>query len=98
MLEKTRLLLVDDHAIVREGYRRLLESRPDLAIVGEAASGQEGIALAKELEPDLILLDLNMKGMNGIETLREDHHALTGSVRFNLTFRRAHLRRCVVGR
>jgi two-component system, NarL family, invasion response regulator UvrY len=70
MLEKTRLLLVDDHAIVREGYRRLLESRPDLAIVGEAASAREALEQFKALLPDVLVLDLGLPDMGGVELIR----------------------------
>jgi DNA-binding NarL/FixJ family response regulator len=70
MLEKTRLLLVDDHAIVREGYRRLLESRPDLAIVGEAASAREALEQFKALAPDVLVLDLGLPDMGGVELIR----------------------------
>ena len=70
MLEKTRLLLVDDHAIVREGYRRLLESRPDLAIVGEAGSAREALEQFKALAPDVLVLDLGLPDMGGVELIR----------------------------
>jgi DNA-binding NarL/FixJ family response regulator len=66
----TRLLLVDDHAIVREGLRMLLGEVPDLDLVGEAADGPEAIQLAAALQPDVILLDLMLPGMNGIEVAR----------------------------
>ncbi len=70
MLEKTRLLLVDDHAIVREGYRRLLESRADLAIVGEAANAREALEQFKALLPDVLVLDLGLPDMGGVELIR----------------------------
>lgn len=68
-LDITRILLVDDHPMMRRGLRDLLELEADLEPVGEAGSGPEAIRLAGELEPDLILLDLNMPGMDGLETL-----------------------------
>jgi two-component system, NarL family, invasion response regulator UvrY len=70
MLEKTRLLLVDDHAIVREGYRRLLESRPDLSIVGEAACAREALEQFRMLAPDVLVLDLGLPDMGGVELIR----------------------------
>ncbi|TYC61527.1 response regulator transcription factor [Zoogloea oleivorans] len=70
MLEKTRLVLVDDHAIVREGYRRLLESRADLAIVGEAANAREALEQFKALLPDVLVLDLGLPDMGGVELIR----------------------------
>ncbi|MGE0645999.1 MAG: response regulator transcription factor [Nitrospira sp.] len=62
-----RVLLVDDHAMVREGVRVSLESYCDFTIIGEASSGIEAIELARRLQPDAIVMDVNMPGMNGIE-------------------------------
>jgi DNA-binding NarL/FixJ family response regulator len=64
-----RLLLVDDHAVVREGYRRLLERRQDLVIVAEAATAAEAYALYREHAPDVIVLDLALPDMGGIELI-----------------------------
>lgn len=65
-----RLLLVDDHPLVREGLRALLTSLPDMTIVGEASDGEEAVAMALELQPDIILMDLHMPNLNGIEATR----------------------------
>ena len=65
-----RLLLVDDHELVRAGMRRLLADAPDMEVVGECASGEEAIPLARDLRPDVILLDVSMPGMGGMETTR----------------------------
>lgn len=70
MDELTRVLVIDDHPLLRKGVCQLIGLTDNLIVVGEAASGREGIELAKQLNPDLILLDLNMKGINGLETLR----------------------------
>lgn len=70
MSDSTRVLVIDDHPLLRKGVCQLLALSDGFTVVGEAASGREGIALAKQLDPDLILLDLNMKGINGLETLR----------------------------
>lgn len=70
MTEPTRVLVIDDHPLLRKGVCQLLELSEGFTVAGEAASGREGIELAKQLDPDLILLDLNMKGINGLETLR----------------------------
>lgn len=69
MPTKIRLLLVDDHAIVREGYRRLLERRHDLEIAGEAGSAEEALALFRQLEPDVAVLDLGLPDMGGVELI-----------------------------
>ena len=65
--KKTRLLLVDDHALVREGIRSSLVRYASLAVVGEACDGREAIRKCKELSPDIVLMDLNMPEMGGLE-------------------------------
>ncbi len=65
-----RVLLVDDHDLVRAGIRRLLEETQVVEIVGEAGSGTEAVALAQATKPDVILMDVNMPGMGGLETTR----------------------------
>lgn len=65
-----RILLVDDHPMMRRGLRDLLELENDLEVVGEAGNGEDAIALAQQTEPDLILMDLNMPGIDGLETTR----------------------------
>jgi DNA-binding NarL/FixJ family response regulator len=62
-----RVLLADDHTLVRAGLRRLLEELPDVVVVGEAANGVELLALATQLQPDLVLTDIDMPGLNGLE-------------------------------
>ncbi|GAA3369668.1 response regulator transcription factor [Streptomyces sannanensis] len=71
MADRTiRVLLVDDHQVVRRGLRTFLEVQDDIEVVGEAADGAEGVARAEELRPDVILMDVKMPGMDGIEALR----------------------------
>jgi DNA-binding NarL/FixJ family response regulator len=70
-MAKTRILLADDHAIVRDGVKALLSLADDLEVVGEAAGGQEAIDLAVQLEPDLILMDIAMPGLGGLEATLE---------------------------
>ncbi|MER6217910.1 response regulator transcription factor [Streptomyces sp. NPDC001674] len=65
-----RVLLVDDHQVVRRGLRTFLEVQEDIEVVGEAADGAEGAACAEELRPDVILMDVTMPGTDGIEALR----------------------------
>ncbi|MFD9307467.1 response regulator [Streptomyces sp. NPDC060048] len=67
---RIRILLVDDHQVVRRGLRTFLEVQDDIEVVGEAADGDEGIARAEELRPDVILMDVKMPGTDGIEALR----------------------------
>jgi DNA-binding NarL/FixJ family response regulator len=67
-----RVLLVDDHPIVRAGVRSLIDRRDDIAVVGEAASGEEAIALARHLQPDVVLCDLRLgDGLDGVQTTRQ---------------------------
>nr|CAB44989.1 NarL protein [Stutzerimonas stutzeri] len=66
----TRILLVDDHPMMRRGLRDLLDLEDDLEMVGEAGNGEDAIRLALQIEPDLILMDLNMPGIDGLETTR----------------------------
>jgi two-component system response regulator NreC len=68
-MAETRVLLVDDHAVLRAGLRLLLEAQPDLRVVGEAGDGREALTLAIDQHPDLVLLDLTLPGLSGLETL-----------------------------
>ncbi len=72
MAEKViRVLLVDDHQVVRRGLRTFLEVQDDIEVVGEASDGAEGVARAQELKPDVVLMDVKMPGVDGIEALRK---------------------------
>jgi DNA-binding NarL/FixJ family response regulator len=78
-----RLLLADDHPIVREGLAAVLETQPDFSVVGQAGDGAQAVALARELRPDVVLLDLAMPEMDGAEALtamRQDHPDLRALV------------------
>ncbi len=66
-----RVVIVDDHEVVRHGLRFMLEQRPDIEVIGEGADGKQAAALAGDLLPDVMLLDLLMANMNGIEAVRE---------------------------
>lgn len=70
MSEGNRILIIDDHPLLRKGVAQLIALAPHLDMVGEASNGEQGVAMAKQLDPDLILLDLDMAGMGGIETLK----------------------------
>ncbi|MDF2628073.1 MAG: chemotaxis protein CheY [Symbiobacteriaceae bacterium] len=65
-----RILLADDHLVVREGLRTMLEIQPDMDVVGEAVNGHEAVRLAGELQPDVILMDLRMPGLDGLGAIR----------------------------
>lgn len=68
---KIKLIIVDDHDLIREGLNRILSFEDDLVILGEGKNGKEGLELIKILTPDIVLLDINMPEMNGIETLKK---------------------------
>ena len=70
MSRRLRILLADDHAVVRQGFRRILEAQPDMEIIGEAGNGREAVELAAQLTPDLIVMDVAMPELNGIEATR----------------------------
>ena len=70
-MDVVRILIVDDHAIVREGTRQVLERDPTLVVVGEAGTAEEAVQLAIQLQPDVVLLDLALPNRNGIEATRE---------------------------
>ncbi|HEU5227026.1 MAG TPA: response regulator transcription factor [Ktedonobacteraceae bacterium] len=65
-----RILLADDHPIVREGLRNLLETQPDFEVIAECANGEEAVRMVTKLHPDILLLDLEMPIMDGVETIR----------------------------
>ncbi|KAB3529021.1 response regulator [Alkaliphilus serpentinus] len=69
-MKKIHILLVDDHSMVRQGLKQILELEEDLAIVGQAGNGEDAIKLVQTLKPDIVLLDINMPLLNGIQTLR----------------------------
>lgn len=71
MNDAIRLLLVDDHTLVRQGIRSLLETQDDMEVVGEASGGHEAISMAGDLRPDVTLMDLAMPDMNGMEATRQ---------------------------
>jgi two-component system invasion response regulator UvrY len=70
MTGKATILLVDDHAIVREGYKSLLEKQPPFRVVAEASDGAAAYRLFKETKPDLVIMDLTMPGLGGIEAIK----------------------------
>ncbi|MCA1223084.1 response regulator [Streptomyces sp. 8L] len=71
MADPIRVLLVDDHQVVRRGLRTFLEIQDDIQVVGEAGDGAEGVARTEELRPDVVLMDIKMPGTDGIEALRK---------------------------
>jgi DNA-binding NarL/FixJ family response regulator len=70
----TRILLVDDHKLMREGLRSILAREEDVEIVGEASSGREAVSLSRTLDPDVVVMDVGMKDLNGIDATRQIRH------------------------
>ena len=67
----TRILLADDHTLVRQGLRRILEEQPDWQVVAETGNGLEAVRLTAELQPDIVILDIGMPQLNGLEAARQ---------------------------
>jgi len=69
-MKRIRILLADDHAVVRQGFKMILDAQPDMEIVGQAANGREAVDLAEQLRPDVVVMDVAMPELNGIEATR----------------------------
>jgi two-component system, NarL family, response regulator NreC len=69
-MKRIRILLADDHAVVRQGFKMILAAQPDMEIVGEAGNGRETIELAEKLRPEVVVMDVSMPELNGIEATR----------------------------
>lgn len=82
---KIRVLLADDHAIVREGIKRILAEEPDIEVVGEAGDGLQAVEMAKKLKPDVAILDITMPALNGIEATRQIRSSLPNTHTLTLT-------------
>jgi len=70
MMQKIKIILVDDHAVVRAGFKMLLATGSTIDVIGEAARGEQAIQLYQELQPDMVVIDLSMPGIGGLETIR----------------------------
>lgn len=84
-MSKIRLILADDHAVVRSGLRMLLEAQSDIEIIGEAESGTEAVDLVESLKPDIILMDIQMPGISGIEATKLIREIVPGTAVLALT-------------
>lgn len=73
-----RILIVDDHQIIRKGIRKLLSDSPDVEVVGEASDGREAVREAEKMTPDVVLMDIGMPGLNGVEAIRKIARACRG--------------------
>ncbi|MBZ5576570.1 MAG: response regulator transcription factor [Acidobacteriia bacterium] len=69
-MKRIRILLADDHPVVRQGFKMILDAQPDMEIVGEAGNGREAVELAESLKPDVVVMDVAMPELNGIEATR----------------------------
>lgn len=76
-MQKIRVMVVDDHTIVRDGIQSLLSLTPDIEVVGEAVNGREALEIARKLSPDVIIMDISMPIMDGIEATRRIHKELS---------------------
>ena len=74
-MKKLRILLADDHKMVREGLRLLIDAQPDMQVVGEAATGREVLGQVRELKPDVVVMDLSMPDLNGLQATERLHSA-----------------------
>lgn len=75
-MSKITILLADDHTVVRQGLKALLEAQPDMTVVGEAANGRQAMQLARKLVPDVVVMDIAMPSLNGLEATRQIIHAV----------------------
>ena len=78
-MKQITVLLADDHTIVREGFRKMLDLEDDLEVVGEAQDGRQAVAMAKKLRPDVVLMDIAMPLLNGLEATRQVLKAVPGT-------------------
>ena len=72
-MQKIRVVLVDDHHLVRKGFQALLSQEPDIEVVGEAADGREAVQLVEQTQPDVLVTDLAMPGLSGQEAIRREY-------------------------
>jgi len=73
-MQKITVLLADDHTVVRQGLRSLLEAEEDMNVTGEAGNGRQAVQMAKRLQPDVVVMDIAMPSLNGLEATRQISH------------------------
>lgn len=98
-MEKIRVLLADDHAVLRAGLRLLLDAQDDMDVVGEASTGDQAVAQVKELSPDVVLLDITMSGPDGLDAVREikEDHPEVGVLALTMHDDESYLRQVLEG-
>jgi DNA-binding NarL/FixJ family response regulator len=92
-MTRVRILIADDHDVVRKGVRGILESEPGWIVCGEASTGRQAAAMATELQPDVIVLDVSMPDMNGIEAARQIRQSTSAAILFMTMYDSADLER-----
>jgi DNA-binding NarL/FixJ family response regulator len=81
MAKSVQILLVEDHLVVRQGLRLLIETQPSMRVIGEASSGEEALELLNSLSPDVVIFDVSLPGMNGIELAKAIQQSFPGQQR-----------------
>ena len=95
-LRKTSVMLVEDHGLVRRGFRRMLEDDPEIAVIAEASDGHEAVDLARKLRPDVVVMDFALPSMNGAVATRQILRGLPETAVLMLSMHSMSLRACIL--